>query len=57
MKEILQEWDKYKYIEFKPSDEVFEFLNLAKVNTEDVLARFEAIGFYHGYKCRENQWQ
>jgi len=53
MVELLKKWDNFKYIAFEETDEVFEFLRLAEVDLEDVLARFEAIGFYHGYMNKE----
>jgi len=53
MMELLREWDKFKYIKFDKDDEVFEFMRLAKINKDDMLKRFEAIGFYYGFISKE----
>jgi len=49
MNDLLQLWESFKYVKFEEDDEVFEFLRLARVNSDDVLEKFEAIGFYYGY--------
>jgi len=52
MNDLLQLWESFKYTKFEEDDEVFEFLRLARVNQDDVLEKFEAIGFYHGFKSK-----
>ena len=52
MTETLQLWEAFKYVKFEPDDEVFEFMRLAKVNQDDIMERWEAIGFFYGCKVK-----
>jgi hypothetical protein len=52
MTEVLQQFEAYKFIKFDPKDEVYEFMRLARVNQDDIMERWEAIGFYYGHKLK-----